>query len=405
MLNLNGKISETNSDSLFYELFLTNNNVNVIKQLHSSEVIEKIRDSSSQIISVDSLTEYLNQTILIELVKAELERIGFYFNFSDFISANRFEEPDSFYILEFDYHSTSKAKNNQVEKYRAILEFLSKLISISKFTSDDFPKTLYIIQDNSFLELNIKNKAYEYSFESTNIKLLKKYIESIDSYMDKKTIFIKELIDFLSSVSKSKRISYLFTNFREFYERCDTSLEYYLSNFSFNKLKLEIDSSVLEYSKNVRSIINDSQSKLIAIPAAFVFAISQVNFSQPFTEKNIFIVLSSFLFSYIISIFIRNQQNSLEIVEDNLNNYKINSNHSLHQNSEDENELNNLTSLIKSSFKKIEKELEAQNKRLKILQFCNWGISIVLATTLCVAIISNIEFHILVIYIQCILFH
>ncbi|PSD44222.1 hypothetical protein C7E23_03090 [Elizabethkingia anophelis] len=106
-------------------------------------------------------------------------------------------------------------------------------------------------------------------------------------------------------------------------KKCNTSFEYYLANFSFNKIKLELDNSVLEYSKSIRSIINDSQTKLVAIPAAFVLGVSQIDFANPFLLKNFLIVASSFfIFLHTLHFHKKIKKNAIEIISDNLSNYK-----------------------------------------------------------------------------------
>jgi hypothetical protein len=252
------------------------------------------------------------------------------------------------------------------------------LILKSKFIADESIKTLFIIQENSFIEIPIREIAYEEFLEENQIQSIKEYIENIDSLKERKIIFLKELIDFLSEVKKENRFKFLISNFERFYNRCNISYDYYLSNFSYNKVKLELDNSVLEHSKNLRSIINDSQSKLVAIPAAFVLAISQFDFSSNLSLKNILICISSLIFSYLISIFINNQKNALEIVSDNIVNFKKTFITPKGTAFEEEKELTSLTTLINNSYIKIEREVLKQGDRLDILQYLAWSISIIL---------------------------
>src|SRR5690606_22982018 len=107
------------------------------------------------------------------------------------------------------------------------------------------------------------------------------------------------------------RFSYLIKNFKRFYEKCEVSYSYYLTNFSYNKLKIEVDNAVLDFSKNIRSVINDSQTKLIAIPAAFLFLCIEIDWQNSWGLKSFIIVIASLLFSYLIDIFILNQTASL----------------------------------------------------------------------------------------------
>src|SRR5690606_543283 len=139
---------------------------------------------------------------------------------------------------------------------------------------------------------------------------------------ERKKIYTKELIEFLNEEDQENRFCYLYQKFNSFYSKCEAAYAFFLSDFSYSKLKLELESAILDYSKNIRSIINDSQSKLIAIPAAFIIASSQLNLEEILSIKNFLIVFSSFVFSTLIEIFVRNQESSLKIFNDNVSNYK-----------------------------------------------------------------------------------
>ena len=390
-LLLNGKISEEDSDSFIYDLLLEEENISTLSDLINNDLVEGIKDRQKRIIIIDDLTNFKNQIISIEFIKSELEKIGFYLTFNDFIISNRFEVPSEFYINEILYSNSSQVDNEKMNKYKAITALINRLTSKAKFVSEEYIKTICLIQENSFIEIPIETILYEECLEQENIDLINQYVEDIDSYKEKRTIFLKELIDFLNNKPKNARFNDLISSFREFYEKCNTSFEYYLSNFSFNKIKLELDNSVLEYSKNIRSIINESQSKLIAIPAAFILGVSQIDFENPFGIKNIFIVASAFLFSYIISVFINNQKNAIEIISDNLTNYKTNYKRSKATQFEEEKELITLSELINNSFEKIEIEISKQEERIKILSYCTWGISIVLLGSIVIVALIKIK--------------
>lgn len=377
-LSLNGQISEINSDSFLYSLKVTEDNLLIIKEFYDSDSIESLSDQHGLIIIIDNLANYVNQLISIEFVISEINKIGFFLTMEEFILSNRFEIPSEYFIKEINVSNSTLEINENFNKYRAITNLIISLTAKSKFVSEEFHKNLCLVQDNSIIEIPVEVKIYEDLLENCSVNTINQYIEDIDSYQEKKTIFLKELIDFLSNKNKGDRFSELVLYFDEFYEKCTTSFEYYLSNFSYSKIKLELDNSVLEYSKNLRSIINDSQSKLIAIPAAFILASSQIDYSSPFILKNLVIIFSSFLFSYIISIFIKNQINAIEIISDNLYSYKKNYKRSKVNTLEEARDLNTLSELIEKSFQKTELEITKQKDRLNILQFCNWGISVML---------------------------
>ena len=62
-----------------------------------------------------------------------------------------------------------------------------------------------------------------------------------------KNIYINELIDYLLPIEEKDRFSYLIKNFDEFIHRASASYNYYLRNFSYNKLKIELDTKALDF--------------------------------------------------------------------------------------------------------------------------------------------------------------
>jgi hypothetical protein len=364
-LSLNGRISEQNQESFIYELNLTLTAITIISEFFENNFIESIKDKQNQILILEDLKDIQNQTIYVEFVISELKKINFYLTLNDFIQFNRYDPPLKFYINEISYSSYSKIKNEFIVKYEAITNLIQGLKKKAKFLTEENVLTIYLIQENSYVEIPIEKTNYEDLIQVQLAKLINQYVDNIDPIHEKSTIFIKELIDFLSIKLKKDRFNDLIKYFEEFYEKCNISYEYYLSNFTFNKIKLEIDNMVLEYSKNIRSIINDSQSKLIAIPAAFILGVSQINYSEPLSLKNVLIVMSEFLFSYIITIFIQNQKNALVIISDNLNNFKEYFQRSKSTEFDTEKDLTLLSGLINKSFEKTERELCNQEKSLK----------------------------------------
>ena len=381
---LRDNITEIQSDAVIVKVIINNEILKQIRQFYDDNLIENIKDSSGSLINIDNVS-VSSQAVFIEFVTAELKKKGYYITFADFVVDNRFESDETFYIQELNYNNEFSGNHEKIEKYKTLLGLIQKLILKSKFVKDEDVKTLFIFQENKFIELPIDNGiVYEDFLQSENISIVEEYVKSIDEYKEKRSIFLQELIDFLS-LEKSDKFQYLLSNFKEFFERCNTSFEFYLSNFSYNKVKMEIDNSVLEHSKNIRNIINDAQSKLIAIPAAFVLAATQLDFANVISIKNVIIIASSFIFSYIISIFIQNQKNALKIVSENVDNYKKLFLQTKTDNVLKEKGLPSISNLLKKSYEKIATDLINQKNKLRILQFIGWAISAILVISLITA--------------------
>lgn len=194
---------------------------------------------------------------------------------------------------------------------------------------------------------------------------------------EEKLFFINELMEFLSNVTEENRFVYLLQNFNEYYSKSIDSFQYYIRNFSYNKLKSELDNAILDYSKKIQSVINDAQSKLIAIPAAFVLAAANIEFDNILSIKNIAILISLYIFALLIGIFLNNQSSVLNMIDINIQSYK--------------GSFGGNGNVVKDAFILVDKELIKQKNRLFITQFINWGIPALLTLLYIVIFIANIS--------------
>ena len=196
-----------------------------------------------------------------------------------------------------------------------------------------------------------------------------------NSDSDKKLLFINELIDFLSPYNENDRFRYLLLYICEFISKANNAYQYYIRNFSYNKLKSELDNAALEFSKKIQTVINESQTKLIAIPAAFVLSAANIEFNNILSIKNITILISLYIFAVLIGIFLNNQSSVLKMIDKNIQSYK------------DTFDSNN--SVVKEAFTLVDKELKKQKTRLLVTQFINWGIPVLLTLSYIIIFLAN----------------
>lgn len=155
--------------------------------------------------------------------------------------------------------------------------------------------------------------------------------------------------------------------------------KFYISSFSSNKLKFEINTKAIEYTSKIQTVINEAQTKLIAIPSAFVLAGISLDFDKyilPLNAKNIATSLSLFIFAILIQLFLANQKNILKIIESDVNDYK-----------KEFNKTN--IELLSEKFKCVSDSLKNQKKRITIITFILWGIPALICLYLIISTIIN----------------
>lgn len=336
--------------------------------------IEQIYDNKGNIIGLSDIQKKQNVRIVFSLYR--LNQTGYYETSDVFVRKNKIISPASYYIQNIGFQNS---EHIFIKKYHALINFIQSIGDLAKY-KEESPDitTCVIICEQKALILPIIYSGedvvnIDFPIEEMNYatELFKK------NNSEEKLFFINELMEFLSNVTEENRFVYLLQNFNEYYSKSIDSFQYYIRNFSYNKLKSELDNAILDYSKKIQSVINDAQSKLIAIPAAFVLAAANIEFDNILSIKNIAILISLYIFALLIGIFLNNQSSVLNMIDINIQSYK--------------GSFGGNGNVVKDAFILVDKELIKQKNRLFITQFINWGIPALLTLLYIVIFIANIS--------------
>lgn len=343
----------------------------LLTALKNFNAVDEITQDGN-VIDTDEIVS--GESVKVEVIQFALQQFKYYENFEALINANDVTVPSVFYVRELKYLHPSQGTNDLVRAYFAVVNLINCLIDIALFKANENIPMLYLVQDKSAVGLPLIYNNVLLETHRPSLDNIESFVEAIKGHSERKKIYLKELIDFINNeVIENQRLEYLYKNFNDFYTKCEAAYAFFLSDFSYSKLKLELENAILDYSRNIRSIINDSQTRLIAIPAAFIVASTQLDLNKSLSLKNILIVIASFIFSFLIEIFIRNQESSLKIFSDNITSYKTT--FKLKNEGIGAKEVRSLQAIIAKSFKAIDSELQSQKDRLQWIRLINWGLS------------------------------
>ena len=317
------------------------------------------------------------ECVNLELSLAHLNSIGYYEDCITFCIKNKYVLPSKKFFIE-EIKCFEDDDNDFIYIYKKIITLINAISHISKhsYTDVDINNAIIFREDKSlFLPFiydssDIRDIKIE---DSEKFTFLSDLFNNSDS--DKKLLFINELIDFLSPYNENDRFRYILLYICEFISKANNAYQYYIRNFSYNKLKSELDNAALEFSKKIQTVINESQTKLIAIPAAFVLSAANIEFNNILSIKNITILISLYIFAVLIGIFLNNQSSVLKMIDKNIQTYK------------DTFDSNN--SVVKKAFTLVDKELKKQKTRLLVTQFINWGIPVLLTLLYIIIFLTN----------------
>ena len=330
-------------------------NLKIIKELYDSHIIENSLVDNYEI----------NETVELEFSIASLLPQGFYVTVESFLKWNYYSFPDQ-EIYIYELRSYLNKSDVFERKYSSVVKLISEFTTISKYCyyEEEVLNSIIVREDKSLvLSLKYSNDDLN-SINENTIILIDSFIEILTSDMstDKKNIYLNELIDFLNKKGESDRFSYLLKNFENYISTAASTFNFYLRNFSFNKLKVELDAKALEFYQKLQGVINDSQAKLIAIPTALVFVFSTFDYENINSLKNYLTLVGLIMFCIFIQIFINNQKSAISFIEENINYYKLS--------------YNNDISELQKSFEKVYKERDKQLKRIQQIQLLLWLVPI-----------------------------
>lgn len=328
-------------------------NLPFFNRLIQEEIIENILTANPQ----------LGDKIILEFSIFKLKTCGFFCSKSLFVDQYRFESPTSDVYLHDLKQNLEESEF--YSNYIAVINLIKTLLKNAKHSYDDAgDKNLIIVREEKslWLNLNYQSEDLESLHDETN-KQIVSFLDILvdDNFPDKKNIYLNELVEFSLKLDEEKRFVLLLENFDNFINNASATYNFYLTNFSYNKLKLEIDAKALEYNQKIQTVINDSQTKLIAIPAAFVLVLSGIDYEKIGSAKNFIAAAGLFIFSALLQLFVNNQKTSLRFISENINYYKSTFK-------------NQARKEVEKAFETVSSEKNKQSERLIYIEIILWFI-------------------------------
>jgi len=244
----------------------------------------------------------------------------FAFDFQDLISSpyRQTKIPDNFYIADIDYFYTGISRDDdplKVGQYFDTVKLARALIEVADYEIDGPPPQLIFLHGKKF-ELLLEY----YEEDLAKISMLDVFINDFifaDIHSSQKNTIIKTvLLEMLEKSSiKDFTLAYITHHFDEFYDRVKANYQLYVSEFSFEKIKSQVEKEKFDFTIKFNKVFSEIQNQLLAIPVALMIAGSQMENSGEVTIKNVFIITGVLIFSLFIFLLTNNQKNTLKALK------------------------------------------------------------------------------------------
>lgn len=224
--------------------------------------------------------------------------------------------PEEFYIADLDYlySPTDVSRPAAIQAYLDTVLVVGALSKLAEHGTEP-TSTKLIFFHKEKIELHI-------NYDADKIKKIQGLQEFIAHYVtdeihaeQKKTIIKSVLLELSKEFEgRTLDIGLLNEKFEEFKRRVSSGYQLYVSEFSFQKIKAEIEKSKFEFITRINKVFSDIQSQLLTVPAALIIAGSQFESSDQIILKNFLILSGVLVFTIFMLLLIMNQRNTLQSI-------------------------------------------------------------------------------------------
>lgn len=136
-----------------------------------------------------------------------------------------------------------------------------------------------------------------------------------ETHQEQKRTILKTALLELFSGRKKLPFSELLNRFDEFVDKVRAGYQLYVAEFSFQKVKAEVEKEKLDAMVKLNKVFSDVQGQLLAVPVALVLVGGQMEDKGAWTSKNLLIWFGALIFSILMDLLIRNQRHTLKAVK------------------------------------------------------------------------------------------
>jgi len=226
--------------------------------------------------------------------------------------ARRRKALNLFTIRDLGYtHGRSTSVPEIVEQYLGAVR-LWQLFDHSADHGIGLGQSLFFIKTfESKVELRCEYSVDDLCTLDSLNEFAKNYFES-DHHRDQKRTIIRNALLEIFKGQIVVRLSDILLKFKDFVESVRNAYTLYTTDFSFEKLRLEIDKQNLEDILRLNKTFSDIQNQLLAIPAAMLLVGANVKTNN--LAANLATIVGVSIFAWIMIKLIRNQDSSVAAI-------------------------------------------------------------------------------------------
>lgn len=286
--------------------------------------------------------------------------------------ARRISPPSKFYLADIDYFFNGDLHSApvQVRNYFAAAALYNLLKRVSDHQGGVPSGTTLIFLQKEKIEITSRYDESDLHDLLGLDDFQSEFIESETHQEQKKTI-VKTVLLGMFSGHRCISLADLLGRFADFTEKVRASYQLYVAEFSFQKIKAEVEKEKLDALIKLNKVFSDIQNQLLAVPVALILVGGQMENFGRWGAKNVLIWLGALVFAVFMALLVRNQRHTLAAVKSEID----------RQWNEMQGRHREIAARFSDSYKELDTRYNHQSKLILVVEFLV-GLSFLITTGL-----------------------
>lgn len=248
------------------------------------------------------------------------ETVKVYQSFSDFLShpSNLKAVPDRFTIREFGYTHGDKSNfevPDQVAKYQVAAKLCELLPRVADHSANNGMSQHFIKSHDAKVEVKLEYQPADL-VPLPSLELFASEFVNSSHHKDQKLNIVRSALLDLFKGKKVVTVGDMLPRFEEFMANVHSSYVMFTADFSYEKIRMEVEKQNLEDTLRLNKTVSDIQNQLLALPAALVLAGAGIQKDETF--KNVAIWIGVCIFAWLMRALVSNQEHSVKAIENEI---------------------------------------------------------------------------------------
>lgn len=232
----------------------------------------------------------------------------------------RIEEPKRYFLIDSKYAPGDSSVPPEVQSYKTLLSFILLLREAAAYLEAEREELIFIHEGKFTLPVNYCRA----DLLAADLSAIKKLEDSFsnDTHKEQKLAILADAaISIVKGASPVERFQRLLSHLPELQNKFADGYRLFVSNFSYDKVRSELEAAKVEYTGKIHKVFADIQNQMLSIPVATIIVATQMKdagaekATSYETWVNSAVLLGCWIFVLLVGLLIWNQRHTLEVLK------------------------------------------------------------------------------------------